>query len=193
MARHFLRQHHAMPGRPDEPSPAELAARSPARAGQHSGSSHGCMARARRTSPPPPPAAVAPANPSVGGPLSCELRPALPWRPTSSGTRRRGDFCVLNEIPSARARVWNSDLAFRRSDIARVFPEIQPLDRRFLRSVAISFRGANFVSLYLLHRSSVWRATSSGAKLDSVASVGPLYTYQLFRLLRRIAWRCLLA
>ncbi|KAJ6793868.1 putative formin-like protein 18 isoform X1 [Iris pallida] len=47
MARHFLRQHHAMPGRPDEPSPAELAARSPARAGQHSGSSHGCMARAR--------------------------------------------------------------------------------------------------------------------------------------------------
>ncbi|KAJ6809984.1 putative formin-like protein 18 isoform X1 [Iris pallida] len=47
MARHFLRQHHAMPGHPDEPSPAELAARSPARAGQHSGSSHGCTARAR--------------------------------------------------------------------------------------------------------------------------------------------------
>ncbi|KAJ6800927.1 putative F-box protein isoform X1 [Iris pallida] len=25
----------------------------------------------------------------------------LPWRPTSSGMRRRGDSCVLNEIPSA--------------------------------------------------------------------------------------------
>ncbi|KAJ6839802.1 proline-rich receptor-like protein kinase PERK12 [Iris pallida] len=84
-------------------------------------------------------------------------------------------------------------LAPRRSNFARVFPEIRPLDWRFLRSVAISFCGANFVSLYLLHRSSVWRATSSGAKLDSVASVGPFFTYQLFRLSRRIAWRCLLA
>ncbi|KAJ6819496.1 uncharacterized protein M6B38_402445 [Iris pallida] len=64
-------------------------------------------------------------------------------------------------------------LALRRSNFVRVFLEIRPLDRRFLRSVAISFCGANFVSLYLIHRSSVWRATSSGAKLDSVASVGP--------------------
>ncbi|KAJ6821010.1 putative formin-2-like [Iris pallida] len=72
-----------------------------------------------------------------------------------------------------RARVWNSEFASRCSDFAHVFPEIRPLDRRFLCSVAISFRGANFVSLYLLHRSSIWRATSSYANLDSVASVGP--------------------
>ncbi|KAJ6851901.1 uncharacterized protein M6B38_257860 [Iris pallida] len=64
-------------------------------------------------------------------------------------------------------------LVSRRSNFARIFPEIRPLDRRFLHSIAISFCRANFVSLYLLHRSSVWRATSSSAKL--------------------IAWRCLLA
>ncbi|KAJ6817375.1 uncharacterized protein M6B38_412525 [Iris pallida] len=71
------------------------------------------------------------------------------------------------------AREMKFVLASRRSNFVHVFPEIRPLDRRFLRSVAILFCGANFVSLYLLHRSSVWRATSSGAKL--------------------IAWRCLLA
>ncbi|KAJ6835728.1 proline-rich receptor-like protein kinase PERK12 [Iris pallida] len=63
-----------------------------------------------------------------------------------------------------------------------VFPTIRSLDRQFLCSVTISFCGVNFVSLYLLHRSSIWRATSSCAKLDSVASIGPPYTYQLFRL-----------
>ncbi|KAJ6793725.1 hypothetical protein M6B38_234680 [Iris pallida] len=72
-----------------------------------------------------------------------------------------------------RTRVWNSEFVPRRSNFAHVFLEIRPLDRRFLCSVAISFRGANFVSLYLLRRSSVWRATSSCGKLDSVASVGP--------------------
>ncbi|KAJ6832200.1 formin-like protein 5 [Iris pallida] len=44
-----------------------------------------------------PPTGVA--DPSVGAPpgrtLSC-----LPWRPTSSGTRRRGDSCVLHDVPS---------------------------------------------------------------------------------------------
>ncbi|KAJ6842457.1 uncharacterized protein M6B38_301410 [Iris pallida] len=71
------------------------------------------------------------------------------------------------------AREMKFVLASRRSNFVRVFPKIRPLDRRFLCSVAISFCGANFVSLYLLYRSSVCRATSSGAKL--------------------IAWRCLLA
>ncbi|KAJ6832590.1 putative formin-like protein 3 isoform X1 [Iris pallida] len=73
-----------------------------------------------------------------------------------------------------RDELGNDDeIAPRRSDFAHVFPKIRPLDRQFLHSIAISFRGANFVSLYLLHRSSVWRATSFDAKLDSVASVGP--------------------
>ncbi|KAJ6832598.1 proline-rich protein HaeIII subfamily 1-like [Iris pallida] len=46
------------------------------------------------------------------------------------------------------AREMKFILAPRRSNFARIFPEIRPLDQRFLRSVAISFRGANFVSLY---------------------------------------------
>ncbi|KAJ6829939.1 putative extensin [Iris pallida] len=120
-----------------------------------------------------------------------------PWLPSHGGHRPPGRaveairaFCTT----SRRDELGNdAEITPRRSNFVRDFPEIRPLDRRFLCSIAISFYGANFVSLYLLHRSSVWRATSSGAKLDSVASVGPPYTYQLFRLSRRIAWRCLLA
>ncbi|KAJ6831844.1 formin-like protein 5 [Iris pallida] len=47
-----------------------------------------------------PPTGVA--DPSVGAPPGRTLG-YLPWRPTSSGTRRRGDSRVLNEIPSAHA------------------------------------------------------------------------------------------
>ncbi|KAJ6831697.1 hypothetical protein M6B38_348000 [Iris pallida] len=44
--------------------------------------------------------AMAPATPAVGGPPSGRLRRTVPWRPPSSGTRRRGDSCVLNDVPS---------------------------------------------------------------------------------------------
>ncbi|KAJ6799670.1 putative extensin [Iris pallida] len=100
-----------------------------------------------------------------------------PWLPSHGGHRPPGRaveairaFCTT----SRRDELGNdAEITPRRSNFARDFPEIRPLDRRFLHFVAISFCGANFVSLYLLHRSSVWRATSSSAKLDSVASVGP--------------------
>ncbi|KAJ6824588.1 putative extensin [Iris pallida] len=100
-----------------------------------------------------------------------------PWLPSHGGNRPPG--CAVEAIrafctTSRRDELENdAEITPRRSNFAHDFPEIRPLDRRFLHSVAISFRRANFVSLYLLHRSSVWRATSSGAKLDSVASVGP--------------------
>ncbi|KAJ6819112.1 proline-rich receptor-like protein kinase PERK12 [Iris pallida] len=56
--------------------------------------------RARVQAPPPapPPSWLAEKTPMPGAPYA-----AFPWRPTSSGMRRRGDFCVLNEIPSTRA------------------------------------------------------------------------------------------
>ncbi|KAJ6791122.1 formin-like protein 6 [Iris pallida] len=85
-------------------------------------------------------------------------------------SRRFVRFARRPVVTRAKSRsFWRSVAATSRA----FSPEIRPLDRRFLRSVTISFRGANFVSLYLLYRSSVWRATSSCAKLDSVASVGP--------------------
>ncbi|KAJ6842519.1 pollen-specific leucine-rich repeat extensin-like protein 3 [Iris pallida] len=51
---------------------------------------------------------------------------AFPWRPTSSGTRRRGDLYVLNEIPSARA-----------SSEFRIRAPSQPLCARFLEDPTV--------------------------------------------------------
>ncbi|KAJ6825586.1 putative leucine-rich repeat extensin-like protein 3 [Iris pallida] len=117
---------------------------------------------AHRRCRPPPWVALLRAHP--------RLSPPGGQRPPGRAVEAIRAFCTT----SRRDELENdAEIAPRRSDFALVFPEIRPLDRRFLRSVTISFRGANFVSLYLLHRSSVWRATSSGAKLDSVASVGP--------------------
>ncbi|KAJ6815256.1 putative LRR receptor-like serine/threonine-protein kinase [Iris pallida] len=62
--------------------------------------SSACL-RARTCCPPPappPPWSVGTPSPGPGAHMGL-----LPWRPTSSGTRRRGDSCVLNEIPSACA------------------------------------------------------------------------------------------
>ncbi|KAJ6804177.1 proline-rich receptor-like protein kinase PERK8 [Iris pallida] len=143
-------------------------------------------------------------------PTSGELRRSVPdgHRPPGRAVEAIRAFCTTSRRD---AREITFILALRRSDFAHVFPEIRPLDRRFLRSVTISFRGANFISLYLLHRSSVWRATSSGAKLDSMASVGPpiliscsgyrgetlWLQWDLLYLsavqVIEIAWRCLLA
>ncbi|KAJ6837845.1 putative formin-like protein 18 isoform X2 [Iris pallida] len=39
-------------------------------------------------------------TPAVGSPPLAAPQAAFLWRPTSSGTRRRGDSCVLNDIPS---------------------------------------------------------------------------------------------
>ncbi|KAJ6800455.1 putative formin-like protein 3 isoform X1 [Iris pallida] len=39
-------------------------------------------------------------TPAVGSPLSGEPQASFPWRPTSSGTRHRGDSCVLHDVPS---------------------------------------------------------------------------------------------
>ncbi|KAJ6820032.1 uncharacterized protein M6B38_398985 [Iris pallida] len=153
------------------PTPPGRAHKSAAAAANRSESSDKACARERRCRavagrppalPTPPWLALLRAHP--------RLSPPGGQRPSGRAVKAIRAFCTTFRRD---AREIESVLALRRSDFARIFPEIRPLDRRFLRSVVISFCGANFVSLYLLHRSSVWRATSSCAKLDSVASVGP--------------------
>ncbi|KAJ6818785.1 putative formin-like protein 5 [Iris pallida] len=117
---------------------------------------------------------------------------AFPWRPTSSGTRRRGNFCVLNEIPSTRA-----------SFELRIGAPSQQLRARFpgdpTVGSAISSLRRNLVSWGQLRQlvSPPPQLCLACYQFRCEAGLcgfsGTSYTCQLFRLSRRIAWRCLLA
>ncbi|KAJ6813011.1 putative formin-like protein 18 isoform X2 [Iris pallida] len=73
-----------------------------------------------------------------------------PWLPHMAATvfsdahDRLFVHFARNSVDARRAR--SPELALRRSDFVRIFWSIRPLDRRSLCSVAISFRGADFVS-----------------------------------------------